>query len=729
MGDILEFIKHRPFIFITLLYAAILIILDYTGFFSSPPKNNIGHYISNEPALIEGRLISPPEQKTNRIVIELETKKVNGAEASGRLLLTIRASEENSECSLVPGDIIRFRAKLKKPLHSQNPGGFDYAQYLQRRNIYAIASAALNAVKKTGHEKPGVFSRIARAASNDISRKIRANIPEREADVLGKMLIGDRTAISQEDREKFTNAGVMHILVVSGLNVAYVAAFFWFVFRIFGTPAKTAGLLTIPFIFLYVLATGANPPIVRAGVMACFIILSLSLARDANVFQSLALAAFTILIINPQSLFTASFQLSFAATAGIVLLYAPLSSPFRRLPAPLRWLCNTAAVTVAAQLAVSPLLAYYFSKLSLIGLLSNILIVPLAGLITLTGLAFYISFYIAPWVTAALAFTNYHLVHFILMLVDYFASMKYAVVNIAAPSLLTVFAYYFALAVILAFNRLSKITKTAAVLTALALAGFSVHDTIPNGRLRVTFLAVGYADAIHIAFPNGKNWLVDCGSGIYDGFDAGEKIITPYLRSKGINTLDKIMLTHPHLQHFSGTKAVLNNFRVRSLAICPEPSTEAEYIELLGLLKGRNVPIQTLWAGYSFIEGGVTVKVISPAALSDDNEGNCIALLVSYVSQSMLLTSDISNETERALVKKYPNIKADIVQVPAHGRFRTSYPLLLSIRPEYAIISTGSQDAKLIPQKAFSTAKDGAVTFTLTKDKISVTTHTERTKL
>ena len=113
------------------------------------------------------------------------------------------------------------------------------------------------------------------------------------------MVIGEQSGINDEEKTKFINAGVIHILVVSGLNVAYCSLIFVWLFRIIGLSYKKAAILSIPFILLYMMITGANPPVVRATVMALFVILSLSLAREPNIYQSLSLAAMAILLINP----------------------------------------------------------------------------------------------------------------------------------------------------------------------------------------------------------------------------------------------------------------------------------------------------------------------------------------------------------------------------------------------------------------------------------------------
>lgn len=721
---IIRFLFRRPVVLLTAVCILSLVIIDRAGYFSRPPKGDPAYFASAEQVLVEGTVLSPPQAKNTRFLAEIGVTRVNNSEARGTLLLTYG----NPGGKLATGDTVRFKARIRRPQAGKNPGVFDYSSYLARRGIYATAS--VKQLERTGHKDPNFLYRAALALSSDISAKIRASLPEREADVLAKMLIGGNSAISREDRDKFSNAGVMHILVVSGLNVAYIAAFFWFIFRLAGIPHNLTGLMTLPFILLYVLATGGNPPVVRAGVMAAFVILSLALARAPEIPQSLCLAALAILAVNPQALFTPSFQLSFAATLGIVFLYKPLMAPFSGLPTAARWLLATAAVTVAAQLAVSPLLAYYFNKLSVIGLLSNIVIVPLAGVITITGLALYLSFYALPFASPLAAEVNYRLVHLVLALVDRFSAFKFSTVSVPSPSFTALAAYYSAILAVLAWPVMKRAARISAVAAVCVLTAAAFYTEMPAGKVFVTFLDVGESDCAHIAFPDGSNWLIDCGSGVYEGFDAGERIISPYLISKGISEIDNIVITHPHFEHFSGAAAVLKAFKVNEVSLNEDISGEREFTELLALAKEKDIPVRRLKAGGRFVLGGAEISVLSPSALSDSAEDNSLVLLLKRGAQGILFTGDIGREAENRAAAALKGAEITAVQLPRHGKSKDSSRLLSVLRPEYAIISSraevnpvrnGSWRGKFL-----STGRDGAVTIELSGDEARVITHLSR---
>ncbi|MFH1368092.1 MAG: ComEC/Rec2 family competence protein [Elusimicrobiota bacterium] len=436
-----SYLARRPFILITLAYIAVLISLDSSGYFDRAPADDISRSAPLKNAVIDGCITDAPEFKNGRFSAIVKTTALNGRPARGRIFLIYpKASGE-----FQPGDIVTLRDNLNSITPPKKPGGFDFRKYLSRKSVYSSAYAFR--IRKSGGNKRPFIMKFADCVADDITGTVKARLPEREAGVLIKMLIGGKGAVSPDDKTKFTDAGVIHILVVSGMNVAYVAAFFAFLFRISGFSGVHSLMLSVPFIFLYTLVTGANPPIARASIMASFVIFSYALSRDSNIYQSLSMAAFVILLREPQALFTPSFQLSFAATIGIVYFYPVLVSPFRGLHAVIRAAAATAAVTLSAQLAVNPLLALYFEKISLIGLISNIIIVPLAGIVTITGLALYLLSVFLPWLAGTAAAVNYHLVRLVLFFVDFFSGLKYASVHVPAPSIRLIIAYYIGIVV------------------------------------------------------------------------------------------------------------------------------------------------------------------------------------------------------------------------------------------------------------------------------------------
>lgn len=710
---LIRFFKRRPLIGLTLLYILLLLVLDRTGFFLIQPV----FLPDRGQHRVEGLVIDVPQNKPERIVFPVDTLSIDGREWKERVQVTLYG-----ETPVSIGDTVSIAGTLRMPDGLRNEGGFDYRNYLQRQGVHLVMYA--RAVERTGHRPVSLLRSAALSIRDDIIGVIKNSLPEREASVLIPMLVGDKSGLTRELSRSFADAGVMHVLVVSGMNVAYSTAIFLVLFRLLGLRPRQAALCTIPFILLYVFVTGATPPVVRAGVMALFVILSLSLAREPLIYQSLSLAALCILIADPQALFTASFQLSFAATIGIVALYPFLMLPFTRLPS---WARNTIgatiAVSLAAQLSVIPLIIHYFNRVSLIGIISNIFVVPLTALVTITGIALYIFHFISAPLTAIAAACSYYLVRCMLYLIAVFATVPWATVDVAAPSLTVIAAYYLLL---FSLPVVRKDLKTAAVLAASTIvlvmisAGMSFYH---RDGLRVTFLDVGNGDSVHVSFPGDVHWLIDGGGTYGSRYDPGEKIINPYLVHKGVRYIQRLVITHHHLPHIGGLKAVIERFPVGEVVVSPYASDAPDFAELRDIIRRKNIPLREAQAGERYIINGSTVCILAPRKYYEDEDEDDNCLIVSLESQGrrFLLTSDMGVQEEHDILAAGIPLMTAVLQLPNHGRRKLTEEFLRRCDPKTMVVSTGKM-GDMQPEKRnstfFSTADKGAVTFTVIDGKM-----------
>lgn len=606
---LLTFLRKRPFIVLTVLYCSILIVLNYLGYFSSPPKSDVVRMISPSPVEVRGVINEVLDADDKRIRCVIKALSADGAKVSGKVLVTCFDTGN----PVTEGEAVRFFARLSVPPPARNPGQFDYAAYLNRKGIYTVAY--VSHVIKEGYRRLPFYMSAACAVRDNMIVTINRYLPAREAGVLIPMLIGEKSGLSQEDLEAFKDSGIVHVLVVSGMNVAYISLIFIGVFRILGFRQRHAALLSIPFILLYMFITGNNPPVVRATVMALFVIISLCLSREPRVYQSLAMAAMAILIVDPQALFTASFQLSFAATIGIVYLYPYLMKPAAGLPYLIRnTIAATIAVSLAAQLAVIPVIAYYFNKVSFIGIISNIPAVPLAGVLTATGIVLYIAHFIAGFVTVPVAFVTSLLLRCLLWLVHRFAEFPFATIHVATPSLALLAGYYALLAGVFHLKRLPARHIVGAA--AAVIIVFTPHAvrSVKDGPT-VTSLYAGNGTAVHVAFPGGRHWLIDAGRK-----RDGERVVCPYLWSKGIREIDGVIITSPDKHHYAGIENVADNFPVGKMYY-PKNSSK-DIARLIEGMRNTGIDLREIRANERFFVGASTVTLLSSGA------GQKISLIV-----------------------------------------------------------------------------------------------------
>jgi len=704
----------RPFIALTVLYILALILLNHEGSLSFVSKHDISHYISDNYAKVNGKIIDVPEQKKNTLRFVVQVFSVTDQKAGGKIRVTLFPGRAGGfhEQGIEQGDIITFYGKLLHPPSARNPGQFDYAAYLRRKNIYTITY--VSSFNITGHIPLPFYQSAANIIRANMIDTIHRYLPQREASVLIPMLIGEKSELSEEEKQAFMSSGLMHILVVSGLNVAYVVAIFLGFFRMFGFKRRTAALLTIPFILLFMLIAGDNPPVVRATVMALFVILSLSLSREPLIYQSLAMAAMSILIFDPQALFNASFQLSFAATMGIVYLYPYLIKPFQKLPG---WIQNyvggTIAVSFAAQLAVLPIIAYYFNKISLIGLASNIPVVPLSGIITALGIVLYLAHFVSHFIAMPFALFSYYLVQGMLWCVHVFAGVPFAAVHVATPSIPLILGYYIFLIGIFHIRKI-PLTIGAMVAGSAAVICISLWVIPSRNQLTATSLYAGDGTAVHIAFPDGKNWLIDTGRNRGDG----EKIICPYLRSKGIHGIDKVIITSDDKHHCGGLETVIDNFAVSEVIYPYKNARNKEFSGLPTDSKARNISADEIRSLKQYHISGSTLTIAPCVSLRD----NSLIVVLDYAGRRIVFTHQGNmppmNETLQYVREK----PIDILHVSSQRKQTDIFRCVELLKPGAVLLSGRVPEERIEAGNVYSLKNSGAVTVVIGSGRIRILT-------
>ena len=459
-----RYLLKRPVISVFIFYAAFLIALNTAGIFETRKQSFLYYFTDYEKSVeVQGKVISVPEFKKNGQRFIINVTNINSFNA-GEMMM----AEAPPGYQISYGDIIRLEGKISKPKKADFPLVFDYRQYLARLGIYTVFRVYSFEFIES---KPNPVQKSAFLLQQDVVKKIDNYFKKPYADILKPVIIGDKSSLDTETKNNFTDAGLMHILVVSGLNVGFIGAMFLILFKLSGLSLKKASLLCIPFIFLYALATGANPPVMRAAIMFSCILISLALDREPLIYNSLALSALIILLFQPQQLFTASFQMSYAATIGIVYFYNAINGIFKNFSNKiLKFFCGVFAVTVAAQIPIIPVCLYYFGKVSLISFISNIIIVPLIGLITSLGFIFYLLTFIFSYAALFLSVLMSIMIHFILISVNFMGQLKYASVPLPKPHIFQILMFFLFIFFITRFKNKKRFIMSASVLLIVFLS-------------------------------------------------------------------------------------------------------------------------------------------------------------------------------------------------------------------------------------------------------------------
>ena len=633
-----------------------------------PPADHVARLSLPLAARVEGRLVDEPTRWTaERARLLVEVHRVAGEPRSGLVQLTAYGAIP----PLAQGGRLAADARLARPVGFRNPGTFDYAAHLARQGITVtgtVRGTGITLLEERARPWPARVRHEAVAA-------MRAALPPTSAALLAGLLLGERGDLPPDLDVAFRHAGVYHILAVSGSNVALVAATAWALLALARAPRRMAALGATAAVVGYALVVGPQPSVLRAALMAVLILLALMLEREAAVLNSLALATILILAFRPADLHDPGFQLSFAATVGIVL--APL--PRHRLAA-------AVAVSAAAQAAVLPIGLAHFNQVSVIGVLANLAVVPLAGLATVLGLfavaAGLASTTLATWLFAA----TWPLLLLLRGATAVAAAVPGAVIHLPAPGPAAIACYAAALAGGLAAWRLRGTGRRPArrlAVVALMLLAASALLTLwpalrpPDGRLRVTVLDVGQGDAIVVEGPDGRTVLVDAGPGGPYRLDAGERVVAPFLWNRGALRLAAAVVTHDDADHAGGMGAVRRLFTVHE-------------------------PWDGGTAGGPLALGGAVITPLAAGAAGRNDASRVLRVDLGLVS--ILLASDVERVGELALVGSGAPLAATALKVPHHGSRTSSGPeLLAAVRPIVALVSVGARNPYRHPDPAVLT--------------------------
>ncbi|MFQ5898863.1 MAG: ComEC/Rec2 family competence protein [Candidatus Methylomirabilia bacterium] len=728
------------------------------------PPDHLAHLRLPATVILEGRLAKEPipyAPDRTRLLIEAEGVKQDGGQlrpARGRAQVTLYGEPPG----LTTGQRIRGVFRLGKPVGFRNPGGFDYPAYLARRGIFLVGSGRAGQLRALTSEDPRWTVRVRRWALATFHH----HLPLRSGALLAGLLLGERAELPRSADEAFRRAGVYHILAVSGFHVALIASTVFLTLSLLRIPRRVVAIIAGLTVVAYASVIGGRPSVVRAAVMGVLLLVGLMLEHEVNVLNSLALAALAILLWRPGDLWEPGFQLSFGATTGIVSLAPGILAGLKQRGWP-RWLAAGIAVSASAQLAVTPIMLAHFNQLSLIGVAANLIVVPLAALAMTVGLgALLLS--AASEAFGDLLFQSVWLILLALRLaVHGAAELPGAMVHLPAPHWSVVAAFYGLLALLASPGRRTRAFSlagpshahpwqarseplrfkrrgwVAAGILALWVGAASLWPWVKpaEGRLRVTILDVGQGDAIFIELPDGKRLLIDGGSGGPHRFDAGERVIAPFLWNRAVRQLDVVAMTHSDPDHAGGLSAVLRHFTVGEF--WKTGIWDAGGAELRALARRSGVRRRFLRQGEQIRLGPVSVSVLHPPATplqgsprgpSSDDNNNSLVLRLEWKLASFLFAGDLEREGEEALVTSGEPVRHLVLKVAHHGsRFSTTERFLASAHPAFAVITVGARNPFGHPTpetlkrlrsrgvRLFRTDQDGAVIFETDGRELSVT--------
>jgi competence protein ComEC len=679
--------------------------------------SHIGFYNGAGTVTLTGLVGDEPDVRDQYVNLRLEVETITLPQGEVRAVqgsVLLRADR----FPVIPyGARIQAVGLLTAPPTGQT---FNYREYLARQGIHSYMERPQVTVLAYGEGHPlyqAIYALKARA-STTINRLVR----EPEASLLNGILLGADRGIPADLLDDFRATGTSHIIAVSGFNVTILAATLIGVIEpILGR--RWATRLALIGIGLYAILTGAEAAVMRAAIMGgLYIIGRRALGRPTYMPASLFTAGLVMTLLNPFMLWDIGFQLSFAATLGLMLYAEPLGdwlqTGLRRVAAQsvtnklVRLLSDTVVPSIAALILVQPLILFYFGQVSFISLLANLLILPAQPAVMIWGGLAAFTGMVIPALGQLFAWATWLLLTYTITMVRILADVPGATtaVPLSAAGVVAIYAVIFVLTWFAkqrptrwaAFRAMSQhqwqqagqVTVTISLIVAALTFYWGVSQ--PDGYLHVAFLDVGQGDAIFIESPTGRQILVD--GGLYPN------IINEQLGRQMAfwdREIDMVVATHPDADHVTGLPGVLDRYQVNRLVCNGQESNATAYQALLAAAARQQTPVHIAVAGEVIELGdGVRLEVLHPNGILDnenDNE-NSVSFRLVYGNFTLLLTGDAESEAEQAMLANGYSLSAVVLKAGHHGSNTSSTaPFLAAVRPQVMVVSVGEDNNYGLP--------------------------------
>ncbi len=701
-----------------------------------------------------GIVSAPPDERAHYVNVRLSAERLtlpNGQMVWVRGKVLVKAPVYPP---VAYGDRVLAVGQLETPPQF---GEFSYRDCLARQGVYAllrqaqgsyrVSNAQCAHIEVLGQHQASRFWETLYRFRAHAQTVLAAILPEPQSSLLTGILLGVESGIPDDLNAAFAATGTSHIVAISGFNLSIIAGVFALLARrLFGkrgeAPIAAAG------VWLYTFLVGASAAVVRAAAMASVALLARHAQRRVHGPTSLAAAVWLMSVANPYVLWDVGFQLSLAATLGLLLYVDPLTDLVRRqllrFTQPERaerilgWLSDALIVTTAAQITTTPIIVATFRRLSLVTLLTNFLILPVQAYVMLWGGLALLGGLITLPLGQILGWLAWVFLSYTIAVVQWTASFPWASVRLGWMTLPLVWGYYLALAGGTAYwladpeeraawsARLHSLSQwqVATVFSLLVLFGAYFYAA-PDGKLHVSFLDVGQGDAIFIRTPRGRQLLVDGGPEAATTLSRlGHEM--PFWD----RTLDGVILTAPDGGHVGGLTDVLQRYQVDWVGIGSTGSESESYQRWAEQLLQRSPDsVGMLAAGDEWpLDADVHLRVLWPPA---EQTGPLVLQLI-YGDTSFLLAGSATPLLEKQLVQRYgDDLRSDVLLLPRHGAKSTAMPAFLqAVNPNVVIISTGPEDRYHTPAPATLSQLQGYLVYrTDQQGTITVTSDGQATQV
>ncbi|MCP3741323.1 DNA internalization-related competence protein ComEC/Rec2 [Rossellomorea sp. BNER] len=630
----------------------------------------------------------------------------------------------------------RAAGTLSQPMLNTNENAFNYRQYLQQKEIYWVLNIEELKIKDCVPPERNLLLELKEWRYNGM-KIIKNHFPAEIVGLSQALIFGDRNELSEESLQAYQRLGVIHLLAISGLHVGFLFSLLYFLLVRLGMTKESTQTLLLILLPIYVIITGASPPVIRAAGIVMIVILTKKLQWNWSLLDSLSLSFLVFLLINPQVLFNIGFQLSYIVSFSLMVSSSLLNIPYRIL----QLLC----VTLISQIVSIPIILYHFFEFSIISLIVNLFYVPLFTFIILPLLL--VSFLLQltfPFVNSLLFPVLTVLISKVDELSILLNKMPFITLVLGRPADWLLMLYPGVIILTFLQFELKKWMKGCFLIMSI----LSVHYFLPylDSKGEIMFIDVGQGDCILIVLPNREAvYMIDTGGAIQfeaedwekikNTYSVGKDTIVPLLKSKGIRRIDKLLLTHSDMDHIGGAREIINEININQIIISPNSNKKPEMELIVQEAHEKNIDLIEGRKGDEWETKSSHFFILYPE--DDKYEGNndSLVLLGKFGGKTWLFTGDLESDGEMELIRQYQLI-IDVLKVGHHGsNSSTTEAFLDELQPEIAIVSAGRKNRYGHPHpevmsnlssrkiKVYQTNLDGAIHYKFLGNNGTFTTY------
>ncbi|MFP5225332.1 MAG: ComEC/Rec2 family competence protein [Actinomycetota bacterium] len=638
--------------------------------------------LAQRAALVDlvGEVILPPQEREDETRLRFAVVQVSSDgttyRTSERILVQVRGGYPAGL-----GSRLLLEGVVLRPAISDSSFGARRWQAIHR--ISARTMIGADQIRGLGGSRNPLrrLAAITRANASELAERL----PTPAGGLLLGMTIGDTSLLPAGVQEDMRIAGLTHLVAVSGSNIALVLAALALILRglrITGWPRYAVLLCAIAFMAV---VTAFEPSVIRASIMAAFVIVGIMFGARTDAIHLLGVAICIALVADPFLALQLGFQLSVLATLGLLTVAKRLADRFEDRP-----ILLAASAAIGAQTATTPLLALTMGEVSLVAIPANLLVGALVAPVTIIGFA---SIAVGVFTDAAIWIARVAVPAALVIshLARTLAAMPGAIVAVpdgVAGMILILASVATLLALGAGRARVSRATALALVLLIPAAGGVfaACSKPPPLVGLTVTMLDVGQGDAILVTL--GQNAM------LVDGGDDA-KGLSRMLRRRGIDSLDYMVITHPHDDHISGLAEIIDRARVGRIL---DPGLDAplpDYQRILKVRRQRGIPYEIARTGQRYPFGDATIEILWPSdpllqgTDSDLNE-NSIVMRIDYGTDCVLLAGETQELSQRLLLQRFPDrLRCEVLKVSHHGSARMEPDFYRATQAQIAMIPVG----------------------------------------